>query len=105
MTRSAPNIAVPPGDVAIANGLHPGGRGPTRGAAAPGSGYAMAAALSGDVRRARRQPADREGSINRVGLPMIHPLFAQFDEDLGDRLNAGEPATDFERYGEAIISG
>jgi hypothetical protein len=29
--------------------------------------------------------------INRVGLPMIHPLFTQFNEDLGNRLNAGRP--------------
>lgn len=39
-------------------------------------------------------------SINRVGLPMIHPLFTQFDEDLGNRLNAGRPADDFATYGE-----
>ena len=32
-------------------------------------------------------------SINRAGLPMIHPLFTPFDEDLGDRLNGGSPAT------------
>ena len=43
-------------------------------------------------------------SINRIGLPMIHPLFTQFNEELGDDLNAGEPATDFETYGETIIS-
>ena len=30
-------------------------------------------------------------SINRVGLPMIHPLFTQYNEDLGNRLNAGVP--------------
>lgn len=41
-------------------------------------------------------------SINRVGLPMIPPLFTQYNEDLGNRLNAGCPADDFERYGEAI---
>jgi hypothetical protein len=29
-------------------------------------------------------------SINRVGLPMIHPLFTQYNEDLGNRLNAGD---------------
>jgi hypothetical protein len=40
-------------------------------------------------------------SINRVGLPMIHPLFTQFNEDLGNRLNAGRPADDFATYGEA----
>jgi hypothetical protein len=41
-------------------------------------------------------------SINRVGLPMIHPLFTQFNEQLGDRLNAGRPADDFLTYGETI---
>ena len=43
-------------------------------------------------------------SINRVGLPMIHPLFTQFDEDLGNRLNAGRPADDFATYGERTAS-
>ncbi len=42
-------------------------------------------------------------SINRVGLPMIHPLFTQFNEDLGNRLNAGRPADDFATYGETVI--
>jgi hypothetical protein len=41
-------------------------------------------------------------SINRVGLPMIPPLFTQFDEDLGDRLNAGTPAEDPEAYGATV---
>jgi hypothetical protein len=41
-------------------------------------------------------------SINRVGLPMIHPLFTQFNEDLGNRLNAGRPADDFATYGETV---
>ena len=41
-------------------------------------------------------------SINRVGLPMIHPLFTQFNENLGNRLNAGCPADDLATYGEAI---
>ncbi len=41
-------------------------------------------------------------SINRVGLPMIHPLFTQFNEGLGNRLNAGCPANDLETYGETI---
>ena len=41
-------------------------------------------------------------SINRVGLPMIHPLFTQFDEVLGDRLNAGRPADDLVIYGERV---
>ncbi len=41
-------------------------------------------------------------SINRVGLPMIHPLFTQYNEDLGNRLNAGRPADDFATYGELV---
>ena len=41
-------------------------------------------------------------SINRVGLPMIHPLFTQYNEDLGNRLNAGNPADDFATYGETV---
>jgi len=41
-------------------------------------------------------------SINRVGLPMIPPLFTQYNEDLGNRLNAGRPADDFATYGEAV---
>ncbi len=43
-------------------------------------------------------------SINRVGLPMIHPLFTQYNEDLGDRLNAGRPADDFATYGDQVIN-
>lgn len=42
-------------------------------------------------------------SINRVGLPMIHPLFTQYNEDLGNRLNAGRPADDFATYGATVI--
>lgn len=42
-------------------------------------------------------------SINRVGLPMIHPLFTQYNEDLGNRLNAGRPSEDFATYGETVI--
>lgn len=42
-------------------------------------------------------------SVNRVGLPMIHPLFTQYNEDLGNRLNAGVPADDFTTYGEPAI--
>lgn len=42
-------------------------------------------------------------SINRVGFPMIHPLFTQFNEDLGNRLNAGRPADDFATYGGAVV--
>jgi hypothetical protein len=41
-------------------------------------------------------------SINRVGLPMIHPLFTQYNEDLGNRLNAGRPADDFATHGAAV---
>jgi hypothetical protein len=41
-------------------------------------------------------------SINRVGLPMIHPLFTQYNEDLGNRLNAGRPADDFQTYGKVV---
>jgi len=41
-------------------------------------------------------------SINRVGLPMIHPLFTQYNEDLGNRLNAGRPTDDFTTYGETV---
>jgi hypothetical protein len=42
-------------------------------------------------------------SINRIGLPMIHPLFTQYDEDLGNRLNGGSPATDREAFAEELI--
>lgn len=42
-------------------------------------------------------------SINRVALPMIHPLFTQYNEDLGNRLNAGRPADDFKTHGETVI--
>ena len=41
-------------------------------------------------------------SINRVGLPMIPPLFTQYNEDLGNRLNAGCPKQDLATYGETI---
>ncbi len=41
-------------------------------------------------------------SINRIGLPMIHPLFTQFNEDLGNRLNAGRPADDWATYGDVV---
>jgi hypothetical protein len=39
---------------------------------------------------------------------MMPPLFAQYDEDLRDRLNAGRPADNFKTYGETVakkISG
>ena len=41
-------------------------------------------------------------SINRIGLPMIHPLFTQYNEDLGNRLNAGTPADDFSVHGAFV---
>jgi hypothetical protein len=41
-------------------------------------------------------------SINRVGLPMIHPLFTQFNEDLGNRLNGGRPADDLSTHGKTV---
>jgi hypothetical protein len=41
-------------------------------------------------------------SINRVGLPMLHPLFTQYNEDLGNRLNAGRPADDLATYGACV---
>lgn len=41
-------------------------------------------------------------SINRVGLPMVHPLFTQFNEDLGNRLNAGRPADDLATHGATV---
>ena len=42
-------------------------------------------------------------SINRVGLPMLPPLFTQFNESLGDTLNAGCPSDDFKAYGGTVI--
>jgi len=42
--------------------------------------------------------------INRFGLPMIHPLFTQFNEQLGDDLNSGRPADDFATWGEVLAS-
>lgn len=43
-------------------------------------------------------------SINRIGLPMIHPLFTQYNEQLGDDLNAGRPLDDFATWGALISS-
>ncbi len=42
--------------------------------------------------------------INRVGLPMIHPLFTQYNEELGDNLNGGRPADDFTTYGLTVAN-
>jgi hypothetical protein len=41
-------------------------------------------------------------SINRVGLPMIHPLFTQYNEDLGNDLNGGRPADDLATHGKTV---
>ena len=41
-------------------------------------------------------------SINRVALPMIHPLFTQYDEDLGNSLNAGVPGDDLTTHGATV---
>ncbi|MGN9842015.1 DUF4331 family protein [Nonomuraea sp. H19] len=40
--------------------------------------------------------------VNRAGLPMIHPLFTQLDEHLGDHLNDGHPSEDRQAYGKTI---
>ncbi len=40
--------------------------------------------------------------INRVGHPMIPPLFAQFDSTLGNDLNAGRPIDDFTTFGALL---
>jgi Domain of unknown function (DUF4331) len=40
--------------------------------------------------------------INRVGLPMIHPLFTQFNEDLGNNLNGGVPSGDLTTHGKTV---
>jgi hypothetical protein len=42
-------------------------------------------------------------SVNRIGLPMMPPLFAQYDEQFGNNLNAGHPSEDFATYGSHII--
>jgi len=39
-------------------------------------------------------------SVNRVGLPMIHPFFTQYNEDLGNRLNAGISDGGFRHFWE-----
>jgi len=38
--------------------------------------------------------------INRAGLPMIHPLFAQHDGQLGNQLNTATPAEDRKLFGD-----
>ena len=43
-------------------------------------------------------------SINRIGLPMMPPLFAQYDEDFGNRLNAGRPADGLRHLGSGSFT-
>ncbi|WP_052852843.1 DUF4331 family protein [Streptomyces avicenniae] len=40
--------------------------------------------------------------VNRFGHPMVHPLFAQLDEELGNRLNTTAPADDVKVHGEKL---
>jgi hypothetical protein len=42
--------------------------------------------------------------INRCGLPMVHPLFTQFNEDLGNRLNQNVPSNDVDIHGKAVAA-
>ncbi|MDG4782465.1 DUF4331 family protein [Micromonospora sp. WMMD961] len=42
--------------------------------------------------------------INRAGHPMIHPLLTQYNEQLGDQLNATLPADDTATYGKAVAA-
>ncbi|WP_328852203.1 DUF4331 domain-containing protein [Micromonospora globbae] len=42
--------------------------------------------------------------INRAGHPMIHPLLTQYDEQLGNQLNATLPADDTANYGKAVAA-
>jgi hypothetical protein len=40
--------------------------------------------------------------VNRCGLPMVSPIFAQFDEELAERLNQTRPADDVATFREEI---
>ncbi|SEG92258.1 protein of unknown function [Actinacidiphila yanglinensis] len=40
--------------------------------------------------------------INRCGLPMVSPIFAQFDDELAEKLNQTPPAQDEEAFGDVI---
>jgi hypothetical protein len=40
--------------------------------------------------------------INRCGLPMVSPIFAQFDDELAERLNQTAPADDAHTFREEI---
>jgi hypothetical protein len=35
---------------------------------------------------------------------MIHPMFAQFNDDRSDQLNTGRPADDFATWGEVVAN-
>ena len=50
----------------------------------------------------RATDGDAWRPINRAGLPMIHPLFTQYNEDLGNRLNSGVPSGDPDTFGAVI---
>ncbi|QIQ00914.1 DUF4331 family protein [Streptomyces liangshanensis] len=40
--------------------------------------------------------------VNRCGLPMVSPIFAQFDDELAEKLNRTEPADDIPTFGAEI---
>lgn len=40
--------------------------------------------------------------INRCGLPMVSPIFAQFDDELAERLNQTAPVDDIETFGTEL---
>lgn len=40
--------------------------------------------------------------INRCGLPMVSPIFAQFDDELAEQLNQTAPADDPRTFGDVI---
>jgi len=40
--------------------------------------------------------------VNRCGLPMVSPIFAQFDDGLAEKLNQTEPAEDVDTFGQEI---
>lgn len=42
--------------------------------------------------------------INRCGLPMVSPIFAQFDDELAERLNQTAPAQDADTFNEEIAA-
>ncbi|MFF4727361.1 DUF4331 family protein [Streptomyces mirabilis] len=42
--------------------------------------------------------------VNRAALPMLHPLFTQQDEHLGDHLNEGHPREDHATHGAALAA-